>query len=182
MESNLDTKIHVGINVNRKKIPRIRVTNFIIKKDIVKSLEFTIYKDRKQFGVLKYRPNSKEVSYAPVFLLLQKLADEEKFNKLEWPANDFIFETCQMHKFIETGNEILTDLHIYITKNAKLVFNDEEKHEIMIKLHVDSSNGQHCGQKKLYAKIKDEFYWRNMTRDIAKFVRNCSLCMQNREN
>lgn len=36
--------------------------------------------------------------------------------------------------------------------------------------------GGHCGQKKLYAKIRERFYWHYLTRDVAEFVRNCERC------
>lgn len=183
MEAN-DTKIHVGISVNKKKTPRIRVTNYRYnsKNANILSLELTIYKNRTQFCLVKYKPNSREITYTSIFSCLQNLADEYKIEKMEWPDNDDIFEMCDMHEFIKAGNTSLNGLHIYVTKQAKMIYDDGEKHEIMKKFHVDDSNGQHCGQKKLYAKLRDEFYWRYMTRDIAKFTRNCSVCMQSKEN
>lgn len=45
--------------------------------------------------------------------------------------------------------------------------------EILNRYHNDKLFGCHCGQKRPYAKIRSEFYWPNMTRDVAKFVNNC---------
>lgn len=112
-----DTKIHVDIGVNRKKTPRIRVTNYRYSNKNAKilSLELTIYKNRTQFCLIKCEPNSGEITYTSVFSCLQELADEEKIEKIEWPANDVIFEMCDMHEFFKAGNASLNSLHIYVT-------------------------------------------------------------------
>ena len=31
--------------------------------------------------------------------------------------------------------------------------------------HNDPILGEHCGQKRLYAKVKAKYYWKKMTRD-----------------
>ena len=46
--------------------------------------------------------------------------------------------------------------------------------------HNDPILRGHCGQKKLYAKLKTKYYWKKMTRDIAKFGRNCEKCILNK--
>ena len=34
----------------------------------------------------------------------------------------------------------------------------------------------HCGRKKLYAKIRTKYYWKNMTKDVTNFVKHCNVC------
>lgn len=52
--------------------------------------------------------------------------------------------------------------------------------KILNDFHCDPLYGGHCDQKKLYAKILSKYYWKNMTKDIAKFVRNCDPCKLNK--
>lgn len=173
-----DTKVHVNVGINRKKICTVRVTSIITNRyNKVVSMDITIYKNHKQFNVIKFRPENQKITYKDMFIRLQEMADEHGITRMELPANDKLFEMCDMNEIIEVGNRSLSNLHIYITKEITRIFNDEEKHEIMLKFHVDPSNGQHCGHKKLFAKIRDEFYWRYMTRDIAKFIRECTKCI-----
>lgn len=46
--------------------------------------------------------------------------------------------------------------------------------------HNDPLLEGHCGQKKLYTSIRTKYFWRKMTKDIAKFVQNCKLCCLNK--
>lgn len=55
-----------------------------------------------------------------------------------------------------------------------------KKNALMKLFHTDKIMGGHCGQKKLYAKLRSEYYWKGMTRDIAKYVQNCEKCLVNK--
>lgn len=46
--------------------------------------------------------------------------------------------------------------------------------------HCDPIAGGHCDMKKLYAKLRTKYYWKNMTRDIAEFVKVCENCNVNK--
>jgi len=35
-------------------------------------------------------------------------------------------------------------------------------------------------KKRLYAKLKQNFYWKNMSKDVAKFVKTCIKCQKNK--
>lgn len=50
------------------------------------------------------------------------------------------------------------------------------------KFHDDPVYGGHTGQKKLYAKLRQNFYWKHMTKDIAKYVRACENCKLNKHS
>lgn len=50
----------------------------------------------------------------------------------------------------------------------------------MEKFHNDSLFGGHLGQKKLYAKLGNNYYWRRMTKDIAQFIEKCENCRDNK--
>lgn len=50
------------------------------------------------------------------------------------------------------------------------------KIEILEKYHNDPLFGGHMGTKKLYQKIRIRYYWKNMSKDVAKFIKNCVTC------
>lgn len=176
-----EEKVHVGVNINKKKTAKIRVTNHRRNKHgIITSLDLTIYQNHKPFCLTRMGPN--QIRLTLIFLELQDLSNKKNIKKLQWPSNDFMFKICDINEFIKAGNMVLNSLQIYVTESEKLVISDKEKQDIMKKFHVDAATGEHCGQKKLFAKIRDEFYWRYMTFDIARFVKNCNVCMEAKES
>lgn len=57
-----------------------------------------------------------------------------------------------------------------------LIESREARQKILQLFHNDKLIGGHCGQKRLYAKLRNEYYWPRMTKDVAKFVSNCHIC------
>lgn len=51
--------------------------------------------------------------------------------------------------------------------------------EILREFH-DSPMGGHAGEKKTYHRAAAELYWVGMRDDIVKYVRNCTVCQQNK--
>ena len=43
----------------------------------------------------------------------------------------------------------------------------------MLKDHDDPIEGGHCGIYRAAEKIKRYYYWKNITKDIAKYVKAC---------
>lgn len=62
----------------------------------------------------------------------------------------------------------------------KIVTQKKEQTDLMTKFHSDKLIGGHCGQKKLYAKLRNHYYWKGMTKDVAKFVADCNNCQINK--
>lgn len=180
----MDTKIHIGTSVNKKKTPKLRCTKFEARIDYdtgyydVLFLELTIYQNHKKLISVQLRKETQKITLTLIFQTLEKIANENNIDKMEYPDNDVLLKKSGMVDFVQAGNSLLNSLHIYVTKSPKHVCDVKEQQQIIATHHVDTTSDQHCGQKKLYAKIRDNFYWRYMTRDIAKFVRNCSVCMQ----
>lgn len=90
--------------------------------------------------------------------------------------DDEIFVYLSINEFKEACKNILTDLQIILITRPKTVTDEHEKLALMSQFHDNPIFGGHTGQKKLYAKLRNNYYWRNMTRDIARFVRNCEIC------
>lgn len=88
-----------------------------------------------------------------------------------------------MNDFKRCGNEVLKkakNLTISIIRPPKVIESDQEKLEILKKFHNDPLYGGHTGPKKLYAKLRQRFYWKHMTRGIARYVRECENCKLNK--
>lgn len=54
--------------------------------------------------------------------------------------------------------------------------------KLIEKYHNDELYGGHHGQKKVYAKLRQNFFWKNMARDVANYVKNCTLCKLSNPN
>lgn len=61
--------------------------------------------------------------------------------------------------------------------NQKLrIMAPEEIKPMLLEYFHSSTLGAHMGVKKTIHRVKREYMWENMNRDIIKFVRNCELC------
>lgn len=63
---------------------------------------------------------------------------------------------------------------------AKQVESAEEREELLNHFHSHPLEGGHIGQKKLYAKIRKNYKWQNMAKDVARLVKSCVLCQTNK--
>lgn len=50
----------------------------------------------------------------------------------------------------------------------------------MKKYHDDPITGGHAGSRRLTEKIKQTYYWKFMSKDIAKYVKSCITCKKNK--
>lgn len=62
----------------------------------------------------------------------------------------------------------------------KLVVPDSLKDEVMQAAH-ESRMGGHFGQDKTVARLKQSFYWYQMSQDSRLFVRTCAVCSKNKK-
>lgn len=68
------------------------------------------------------------------------------------------------------------NVQIILLVAPKIVKYENEKQNLLEKFHCDPIFGGHAGQKKLLEKLRGNYYWKNMTRDIANFVQKCQKC------
>ena len=79
--------------------------------------------------------------------------------------------------FKDKGNNVLHKIKIALLNKVTIINNKNAKAilEIMLKYHDDPIEGGHCGIFRTAAKIKRYYYWKNITKDIAKYVKSCHL-------
>lgn len=59
--------------------------------------------------------------------------------------------------------------------NWKLFIPDKLKEEVLKKSHDDINSG-HLGVRKTFYRIKKDFFWFNMLKDVKNYVNNCETC------
>lgn len=107
---------------------------------------------------------------------IENVASALSIKQLEWPLHDAIFSSCSIEEFKIACNQSLSDLQIFLIKTPDVIESDEEKAEIIKKFHDDKLFGGHPGHRKMYANIRDRYFWKGMTKDIAKFIEKCEVC------
>lgn len=161
-----------------KKIPKMKTnvdTNF-------SNCKIQIYKNHKRMLTLNLSQAiaNERLTFEFVFSKLQEAAKNIKIDQLQLSLDDNIFKACTMNEFKMAGDKYLTNLQIILVNKPKEVTNTEEKIELLQYYHNNPIYGGHCGQKKLYAKLRNNYYWKRMTYDIAKFIKNCEKCQHNK--
>lgn len=175
-EQAINIKVYeVNNPLEVRKIPRIQ---FRLKGD-----PYCIIRNGKQsisrFGLNEFVSNN-ILNLRDVLLQIERKANEHNFMKLQISLNDDLFKVVCAQYFKEKGNETLKTLSIAITPNITMINNKNEKLELLNKFHADPVFGGHCGTRRLYSKLRLNYFWTNMTKDIATFVRNCLKCQQNK--
>lgn len=166
-----------------KKIPRLRTTTIDTQniRSKLASIKMNIFFGHRRIHEIKVDDSANEkLTLNAILSKLQKAADVMKINSIQWPLNDSIFKLCKYEEFKEACNGVLTNLQIILTKPPQIVTDTEQKREILDQFHNDRLYGGHSGQKKLYAKIRAHYFWKGMTKDISKFVKDCQKCQLNK--
>ena len=71
-----------------------------------------------------------------------------------------------------------TDIKIYLNKN-KIEPTEEEITKILYEYH-DTPTGGHNGVGRTIRKIKEKYIWKNMSKDIRNYIKNCKSCQLNK--
>lgn len=53
---------------------------------------------------------------------------------------------------------------------------------ILLRGYHDSPTGGHTGEVKTYLRLVSKWHWHGMPKDVAKYVRGCCVCQQNKTN
>ncbi|XP_072400400.1 uncharacterized protein [Diabrotica undecimpunctata] len=111
---------------------------------------------------------------------LDQLAVENAISKAKIYVNDIIFKLCTIDEFINEGNKILKNVDIYICEVPEIIEDDQEKLRIIEEYHNHPMFGGHVGNNRLVKKLKARFRWKNMEKDIRKYIKHCHKCEINK--
>lgn len=139
-----------------------------------------IFQINKANGKLLRYKLCNRVTLSLIFSKLQYIADTHSIKHMQISRIDNIFKECKIEDFKVVGNRVLKNLTISIIRPPKVIIDASEKLKLMKKFNDDPLYGGHSGQRKMHAKMKINFHWRGMTKDIAKFIDNCENCLLNK--
>lgn len=159
------------------KIPRLKTKIISKSNGIVQSIILNAYKAHKKLFAIELNEN---VTMKSIFSKLQCMATRHNIDKIQISTDDEMFKLCSIENFKLLGQNDLGNLKVVLIYTPITVTDDNEKQKIMQQMHCDPLFGGHIGQKKLYAKIRARFFWKNMTKDISQYVRTCQKCLLNK--
>lgn len=118
--------------------------------------------------------------YENVLNKLDAASNEVNINKLRMYKNDAIFNMIPFNLFQKLCFENLKYITIIVTAPPVIIHDNTEKLSLISKYHADPIHGGHAGIKKVYSRLRSIFKWKNMSRDIVKFINNCETCNKNK--
>jgi len=144
-------------------------------------LKISLNKKRKQIFNITFCPRDfSESSLRRILSKLDEQAEIGNLNEIHINNDHLLFDYISIEDFKLYGNEMLNQLKIIITTPVVKIDNDEERLAILQKYHDNLIEGGHCGQRRLYAKIRSRYYWKNLSKDIKNYVRKCHQCQINK--
>lgn len=170
-----DLKIYEEkISILSRKTPKLIIKNNVLEVRTIKNLIFSFD--------LNHLIRDETISLEKFFSLLQLKANEHNVDLLQLQLDSILFDYCTIEQFKIIGQNSLKHLKVALTNVIKKVKTEEEKIEILNKFHNDQLTGGHCGRNRLHAKIRSRYYWKGMSKDIAKIVKSCHKCQLNKVN
>ncbi len=121
-----------------------------------------------------------KILFEKFFTVINVAALNHKIDKMQIKLNDELFRFISAKEFKNVGNSILKNLTIIITHPAQIIYNEDEQLAIIKRYHDNFIEGGHCGQKRLYAKIRSKYYWKNMSKMVSVYVRKCNQCQMDK--
>lgn len=111
---------------------------------------------------------------------LENLANKNHIDTVRVDHLDAIFSFVSHREFIEIANNTLSMLSVALMRPIQIIESADECQKVIEHFHTDPLEGGHAGQKRLYAKIRSAFKWKNMSKDIAFYINHCQPCIVNK--
>lgn len=128
-----------------------------------------------------YKINAKASDGLPAILSQIEMASRRVNMKIiQLATNDELLNIFTMNELINEGMKTLKSVKIAMVSPVILIENKNEQKQLLNEYHNDRIRGGHCGRTRLHAKLRSKFYWRNMSRDVAQFVKSCTKCRLNK--
>lgn len=114
------------------------------------------------------------------FAWIDHMSSKWGLAKIKMYENNLLFSLFPKNTFVDIGRNILKNSTIAIIKQPTFVKSPHEREKIIIFNHDHPIFGGHVGKKRLHAKIRQNYIWPNMVRDVADHVRKCHKCQTNK--
>lgn len=164
-----------------KDIPKLITQVISIKNDSKTSVDkMTVSLQKAHCKLFEFQLEGANVTLESLFSRLELLASSKNIRRMMISMTESVFTLCTLENFKLVGNSELRELQIIIVKPPKTVTDESEKMALIKEFHDNPLFGGHTGHKKLYAKLRGRYYWKNMSKDIGKYVNGCENCKKNK--
>lgn len=187
--TNAHQMVYEPLSINKQRFPRMRSYGTLGVPQAsydtlgVSNACLNIYKNYKGtkplFRVNLYL-NNHLIPIQDVFTQLEMLAMVNNLTEITFSLSDPLFKLISPEEFKTLGNNTLKHVKILLLKSIIVVTDNETKLNIITQYHNDPVIGGHNGQKRLLAKIANDYQWKNMRKDIINYVNQCHLCKVNK--
>lgn len=175
------------LHINSSKKPHMKSYGVVesIERDNSKNPSLNVFKTLKSqkpiFSVnLPISRENKTIQLGEALSTLDEFAKGHNISEIALSLCDPIFSYVAPDIFKSVANAYLNSTQIHLKPKIITVYEDEEKQKILETFHKDPIFGGHPGQSRLLAKIATQFQWKNLRKDVAAFVKNCSQCRLNK--
>lgn len=156
-----------------KKTPRLKCT--------IENKKFILRAYLKHKPVFEFElADGNKISLETILHKLEKEASAHKISSLQLPKDDELLQLFSLKEIRAMGEKYLRKLQLIIINTAEKLNDEKLKLELIKRYHDDPLFGGHMGQKKMYEKLRSRFYWKNMHKDIAIFIKQCKKCALNK--
>lgn len=131
---------------------------------------------RSKGELFRIRTEVNEVFNIGIILNSLELATGSRnLRGVQWSKNDLIFrQFIDVQTFKNYYNSNPRNLKIFLFEPVKKLKENDERQRAMFEAHIHGN--EHYGLKKTTAILRGLYYWRNATKDITRFIRECKHC------
>lgn len=165
--SNIKVYEDFATKFSRTK-PNIKTLSINVDKNkgSIQNIELQIHKSKVKICTIKF--NLSEANLKNMFEEIERAASARNIEIMQISLSDGILKVCTLERFKSAGNEALQKLKIIILKPRITVNDPKQRLAIVKQFHDDPLFGGHTGPNKLFAKIRNNYFWKNMTFTFTK--------------
>lgn len=123
-------------------------------------------------------------SYETIFYSLNNLKSElikNNVNTISLPRINFSFDKLSWNKIRSMIRYIFRDTNINIKiYHDILIHPKDEEIQIILKENHSNPTSGHSGYHRTYNRIKHQYKWPHMKKDIKNFIKTCESCQRNK--
>lgn len=164
-----------------------KIMNKKYNKELTLASRFQTKKDNKNFMGMAQAPfvplriNEMNKTLGTLLKKLDEKAYGMKIEKLALALSSTIFKITSINDFKTACTQHLRSIQIILYQPQREIDNINDINNI-IKENHDSAIGGHTGINRLYRKLKTIYFWPNMKKSIADYIKNCVKCKQNKHS
>ena len=138
-------------------------------------------KKKKKLQEIVLSPNGNAgKSLETILACVQKKTAVCNINVLKIFSTDLLFKYFTIDEFKNVATKILKNLEIIISYPPETITDMQKRKQLIETFHNDMTLGGHPGRQRLYRKLRQRYFWKNMSKQVAQYVKNCEHCLLNK--